>query len=43
MPQRREADVNIELLLAALLQFDQGQIRLLGDPSLQPFLMFPQA
>lgn len=43
MPQRREADLNIELLLAALLQLDQGQIRLLGDPSLQPFLMLPQA
>lgn len=40
MPQRREADLNIELVLAALLQFDQGQIRLLSDPSLQPFLMF---
>ena len=42
MPQRRETDLNIELVLAALLQFDQGQIRLLGDPSLQPFLVFLQ-
>src|SRR5688572_18806900 len=42
MPQRRETDLNIELVLAALLQFHQGQIRLLGDPALQPFLMFLQ-
>lgn len=43
MPQRGETDLNIELGLAALLQFDQGQIRSLGDPSLQPLLMFLQA
>lgn len=43
MPQRRQTDLNIELVLAALLQLDQGQIRLPGDPALQPFLMFLQA
>ena len=42
MPQRRETDLDLELGLAALLQFDQSQIRLLGDPSLQPFLMLLQ-
>ena len=42
MPQGGDPDLDPQLLAAALLQFNQRQIRLLGDPSSQRWLMQPQ-
>ena len=42
MPEGREANGNGQLLPAALLQFDQRQIRLRLDPALQPVRMGSQ-
>ena len=42
VPQGGEPDLDAEFLPAALLQFDQRQVRLLGDPAPQGWRMWPQ-